>query len=67
MSENIDGSENIDSCNINLENDYKLSTTPIEYNKFLLKKELTERKCLAQQQEDKNGFLYPNLNDINLK
>jgi len=65
----------INSCNINLENDYKSSiaptASPIEYNKFLLKKELTERKCLAFQEEyegkenDDTGFLYPNLNDIN--
>jgi len=65
------------SCNINLENDYKLATsqnsTPLEYNKFLLKKEVAERKCLAQQEEKEsqyrnkmdNSFLYPNLNDIN--
>ena len=64
MSENIESSEKMDSCNINLENDYKLSTTPVEYNNFLLKKEVIERQCLAEQ-EDKNGFLYPNLNDIN--
>jgi len=68
---------NINSCNINLENDYKLATSssasPLEYNKFLLKKEVAERKCLAQQEEHpeqysnemENGFLYPNLNDIN--
>jgi hypothetical protein len=68
---------NINSCNINLENDYKLgmspSSSPLEYNKFLLKKEVAERKCLAQQDETEqhytneldNGFLYPNLNDIN--
>jgi hypothetical protein len=62
------------SCNINLENEYKLATasasaSPLEYNKFLLKKEVAERKCLAQQEDDanesENGFLYPNLNDIN--
>ena len=68
---------NINSCNINLENDYKLATStsssPSEYNKFLLKKEVAERKCLAQQEahpeqysnEIVNDFLYPNLNDIN--
>jgi superfamily II DNA or RNA helicase len=68
---------NINSCNINLENEYKLaispSSSPLEYNKFLLKKEVAERKCLAQQDETEqhytneldNGFLYPNLNDIN--
>jgi superfamily II DNA or RNA helicase len=63
----------INSCNINLENDYKLATSasssPLEYNKFLLKKEVTERKCLSQQEEDnnetENKFLYPNLNDVN--
>jgi len=62
------------SCNINLENDYKSATTakstPIEYNKFLLKKELLERSCLAEQDQESSdinisGFLYPNLNDIN--
>jgi len=62
------------SCNINLENDYKSATTakstPIEYNKFLLKKELLERNCLAEQDQESSdinisGFLYPNLNDIN--
>ena len=58
-------------CNINLENDYKSATnveaTPIEYNKFLLKKEIAERKCLEEQYSNvmDNGFLYPNLNDIN--
>jgi hypothetical protein len=68
---------NINSCNINLENDYKLasstSSSPLEYNKFLLKKEVTERNCLARQDEKEqqytnevdNEFLYPNLNDIN--
>jgi superfamily II DNA or RNA helicase len=59
----------INSCNINLENNYKLSmSSPIEYNKFLLKKELIERKCLKEQDdknEQENNFLYPNLNDIN--
>ena len=58
------------SCNINLENEYKLATSsasasPLEYNKFLLKKEVAERKCLTEQGEKDNGFLYPNLNDIN--
>jgi len=68
-------------CNINLENDYKLaiapSASPIEYNKFLLKKELTERKCLEERDREHYGdsddekddnpsdFLYPNLNDVN--
>jgi len=56
----------VNYCNINLENEYNLATSsPIEYNKFLIKKELVERKCLAEQEEDSNGFLYPNLNDIN--
>jgi superfamily II DNA or RNA helicase len=59
----------INYCNTNLENEYKLiKSSPIEYNKFLLNKELLERKCL-QQQDDKsenaNDFLYPNLNDVN--
>ena len=60
----------INSCNINLEDDFKSATSsPLEYNKFLLKKEVAERKCLAQQEEDndedENSFLYPNLNDVN--
>jgi len=33
-----------------------------ECNKFLLKKELIERKCL-EESENKDTFLYPNLND----
>jgi superfamily II DNA or RNA helicase len=67
----------MNSCNINLENDYKLATSspsssPIEYNKFLLKKELIERKCLEEQDIKTNDneksqtiMLYPNLNDVN--
>jgi len=58
----------INYCNINLENEYKLvKSSPIEYNKFLLNKELLERNCLQQQDEDNddNDFLYPNLNDVN--
>jgi superfamily II DNA or RNA helicase len=66
---------NINSCNINLQNDYKLATSakasPIEYNKFLLKKELVERKCLEEEdiksidEKGETVMLYPNLNDIN--
>jgi len=58
----------ISSCNINLENEFKLShAKPIEYNKFLLKKELVERKCLEEKDNnnEQNDVLYPNLNDVN--
>jgi hypothetical protein len=58
----------ISSCNINLENEFKLShSKPIEYNKFLLKKELVERKCLEEKDNnnEQNDVLYPNLNDVN--
>ena len=58
-----------DSCNINLEPEYsKLNCRENNYysnscNKFLLKKEFVERNCLEEEGEDKNSFLYPNLND----
>jgi hypothetical protein len=62
----------INYCNVNLENEYKLvKSSPIEYNKFLLNRELLERNCLQQQDNDddndenRNNFLYPNLNDVN--
>ena len=60
----------INYCNVNLENEYKLvKSSPIEYNKFLLNRELLERKCLQHQDDDndenRNDFLYPNLNDVN--
>jgi hypothetical protein len=72
----ISDTDNVDYCNINLENDYEaINSTQkcsednnIHYsqdcNKFLLKKELVERKCLLQHPEE-NEFLYPNLNDVN--
>jgi superfamily II DNA or RNA helicase len=59
----------INYCNVNLENEYKLTkSSPIEYNKFILNKELLESKCLQQQDNENkniNDFLYPNLNDVN--
>ncbi len=35
----------------------------LEYNRFLLKKELVEREYLQKNDEDNNDSLYPNLND----
>ena len=74
MSENkltnlIDNTENnTNICNINLESEYHNScgenTLSKSCNKFLLKKELVERKCL-ETIPDENNYLYPNLNDIN--
>jgi len=73
---NTDNTDNTDYCNTNLEKEYDAINTSqkcnengiIRYtndcNKFLLKKELIERKCLLQN-PDENDFLYPNLNDVN--
>jgi superfamily II DNA or RNA helicase len=68
MSVNNSNTENTQYCDINLEKEFKTATLPIEFNKFLLKKEFVERKCLEEHDNDKNetnDFLYPNLNDIN--
>jgi len=71
MSVNNSNTENIHYCDINLEKDYKTAISPIEHNKFLLKKEFIERKCLEEHDNnvtddnETNSFLYPNLNDIN--
>ena len=65
---NMKNIENTRYCDIDLEKDYKSVNSSIEYNKFLLKKEFVERKCLEEHDNDKNesnDFLYPNLNDIN--
>ena len=57
-----------DSCDYNLEKDFEKSgCIPDNYhsndcNKFLLKKEIVERNCLAENPND-NSFLYPSLND----
>ena len=57
-----------DPCNYDLEEEYKMSKcSPDNYssnscNKFLLKKELVERKCL-EENPNENEYLYPNLND----
>jgi superfamily II DNA or RNA helicase len=57
-------------CTVDLQKDYskldcrdenRLST---ECNKFLLKQELTEKNCLAENPTD-NAYLYPSLNDPN--
>ena len=72
MTENDSTDSN--SCKINLENEFKISCglnnknedniySP-DCNKFLLKKELVERKCLEEESND-NEYLYPNLNDTN--
>ena len=73
---NTDNTDNTDYCSSNLEKEYEnINATQkcnendiIHYtndcNKFLLKKELTERKCLLQNPYE-NDFLYPNLNDVN--
>jgi superfamily II DNA or RNA helicase len=65
---NMENIENTRYCDIDLEKDYKTTTSSIEYNKFLLKKEFVERKCLEERDNSDNSdndFLYPNLNDIN--
>jgi superfamily II DNA or RNA helicase len=71
MSVNNSNTENTQYCDINLEKEFKTATSPIEFNKFLLKKEFVERKCLEEldnnitSDNESNSFLYPNLNDIN--
>ena len=61
---------NLDSCNINLEPDFKKLNCNDENiysnkcNKFLLKKEFIEGDCLAKNPEE-NLYLYPDLNDPN--
>jgi len=65
--------KNQDFCrSLNLETEYKNSCGnnqenyfSNDCNKFLLKKEFIERKCLLEEPENENGFLYPNLNDTN--
>jgi hypothetical protein len=70
-SEEMSSETNKKYCNINLENEYKVecgdskNNYSSECNKFLLKKELMERKCLLEEPDDENSFLYPNLNDTN--
>lgn len=60
--------DNMNVCNVDLENEYINScgenTLTKSCNKFILKKELVERKCL-ELHPDENQFLYPNLNDVN--
>jgi hypothetical protein len=57
------------SCKTNLEPEFKiLNCNEDNYyssgcNKFLLKKELVERNCLEEDENDEDLFLYPNLND----
>ena len=67
-SEELNNSKKINNkntCNTNLENEYKhLNCSNENYysnecNKFLLKKELLEGECL----DENNNHLYPNLND----
>ena len=60
-------SSNTNPCNENLEKSYQESQCQEkrdtqECNTFLLKKELVERNCLKQE-EEQNHSLYPNLND----
>ena len=61
---------NLDSCNINLEPEFKKLNCNDENiysnkcNKFLLKKEFIEGNCLAKNPEE-NLYLYPDLNDPN--
>ena len=61
---------NLDSCNINLEPEFKKLNCNDENiysnkcNKFLLKKEFIEGDCLAKNPEE-NLYLYPDLNDPN--
>ena len=62
---NMEKIENTHYCDIDLEKDYKSANSSIEHNKFLLKKEFVERKCLEERDNSDNDFLYPNLNDIN--
>ena len=58
-------------CNTNLEPEFKkLNCNEDNYystgcNKFLLKKELVERNCLEEDENEEDLFLYPNLNDTN--
>jgi hypothetical protein len=70
-SKNYNSSESSQDLNItneNLRQEYeKLNCNDENYyskdcNKFLLKKELLERNTLLEK-EDKNDYLYPNLND----
>ena len=70
-SEEMSFETNKNYCNINLEDEYKRDCGDNKKNylsgcnKFLLKKELIERKCLLEEPDDENSFLYPNLNDTN--
>jgi hypothetical protein len=62
--------ENTGTCGINLKEEFdrlKCSDETLyskECNKFMLKKELIENKCLEEKSEE-NSSLYPNLNDTN--
>lgn len=59
----VNDESNTDYCNYKLDNTISCNNQYTkECNKFLLKKELIERKCL-EETEDENPFLYPNLND----
>ena len=72
----INDDKNINYCDIDLEKEYQTINSnqncnengntnySTDCNKFLLKKELIERKCLLQN-ENENNYLYPNLNDVN--
>jgi superfamily II DNA or RNA helicase len=56
-------------CNVDLEGEFKSSCGENKLtkvcNKFILKKEALERKCLQEMPGGENDYLYPNLNDIN--
>jgi len=69
IEETTSTDKNEDICNINLESEYQDSCSENNLtkncNKFLLKKELVERKCLQTLPEEEHNYLYPNLNDIN--
>lgn len=66
-----DTREKTKSCDVDLEKEATglncnddMNFLSNECNKFQLKKELIERNCL-ETNEEKNDFLYPNLNDTN--
>ena len=71
-----DEKNNTNYCDIDLEKEYQTINSnqncnengntnySTDCNKFLLKKEVIERNCLLQN-ENENNYLYPNLNDVN--
>ena len=66
---NVSNEKERNVCNVDLESEFKSSCGENNLtklcNKFILKKEALERKCLQEMPDGENDNLYPNLNDIN--